>query len=102
MTDTPKDKLFLTDHMKPLKGPYLCLWTSQRGDDLLTHFKAACYRLLPKELGWFHQSDTENFQMFEFWRPDSALMAEAAQKIAEELRLPLENNLAGTYPEQIG
>jgi hypothetical protein len=95
MTDDTKDIIQLKD-TDALKGVCLCLYS----DDVnkIEVFKHLCYGNLPKNLGWFHQCNTRQFQMFEFWKPHHDAMVMISQRIAQEMRLPFEEILTKSYP----
>lgn len=89
-----KDIIKLTD-MLPGKGPNIALWSSNV--ELIEKFKFLCKANLSTELGWFHQCNSQTYQMFEFWRPQSPAMTEYATRIAEALDLPLKMELVRDY-----
>lgn len=94
MSDTPKDVVFLTDHMFG-KGPYICLWSEDQ--DLVERFRQIAYLTLPNSLGWFHQGSGTTYHMFEFWKPNTTKMEGEAKRIATELGLPCQINLTQKY-----
>lgn len=61
---TQKDQLRLTDKLFG-KGLVLELWTDTPHQ--IEAFKELCYTLLGRDTQWFHQCNTETYQMFEFW-----------------------------------
>ena len=65
------------------------LWSDDR--DLLRKFKEACYRNLGRDINWFHQSDTESYQLFEFWagKEKFQLIQQQAMIVAKAIGKPL-------------
>lgn len=80
-----KDQLVLSDHV-PNKGVCLTLYSDNISD--IEKFRQLCYSNLPKDLGWFHQCNGQEYQMFEFWTPQSDAMRNIANRIAREMKLP--------------
>ena len=89
-----KDQIEVSD-VDTLKGPNVSLYSDNV--ELIEKFRALCYINLSKDLGWFHQCNSEQYQMFEFWKPQTDAMVAISLAIATELRLPFLNTLENAY-----
>lgn len=97
MSDRLKDienRVILSD-TDPSKLPMLTLYSTNV--ELIEKFKHLGYANLPKDLGWFHQSNCRTFQMFEFWKPQEPAMTDIGQLIANALNLEFVVNLQKAY-----
>ena len=83
-----KNTLNLTNRI-PNKGLVMTLWHDD--PEMIEAFKHECYTTLPKATGWFHQCNSNEYQMFEFWTgyPKLGLVREACQKVAEAIGMTL-------------
>ena len=70
------------------KNYALCLESND--NELVNKFKSVCREHLKKDLYWFHQADTSDFQMYEAWSKDENAIYNNCLKIAELIGMSLE------------
>jgi hypothetical protein len=80
-----KEQLVLSDAV-PGKGVCLTLYSDHI--EQIEKFRQLCYKNLAKQLQWFHQCNSRQYQMFEFWRPQSDAMRRVTNLIAKAMGLP--------------
>lgn len=86
------EKLQLTN-LIPNKGLVMAYWSKNL--EKVQAFKEACYSLLGRDTGWFHQCNSDEYQMFEFWvgRDKLPLVRERCTQVAKEVGLELLENI---------
>lgn len=80
------DWLYLTR----AKGQLLTLSFLSKDAAKIEQFKDLCYVDLPKSLHWFHQGNSDTWQMFEFWSDKDNQILDAAMNIADKMGVELQ------------
>ena len=72
------------------KGSLLALSFMSNDPAEIATFKRLCYVRLPRSVAWFHQGNSEEWQMFEFWSDKDSQILAYSMDIADEMGLSLE------------
>jgi hypothetical protein len=77
----------LVNERAHLKNWYIEIQASR--PELIDRFKQRCY-LMPKSVHWFHQGNSNHWQMFEFWTDNQGAILDACLAVASDLNLELQ------------